>query len=334
MCGIYGAIGDYEPDKSKLLLLLNENRGRESTGIYFQNKIVKDKISAKEFLLNHLDIFNSQHKYILGHTRQATTGKVEKENAHPFQIGRIIGSHNGIINNFETLQKKYNTSFEVDSQIIFYLLDTKGIEGLKELDGTFAIWYIDQTKPYELNLLQHYSELAVATARHCLYFTSDKRHLKITLSKKHNIFNLKQNRLYTININTLTITKQKLSLPKYERFYYRGYLHDIYEYDDYKYAGYNYNKKFNTYYANDVKDDYIDESNFLYCEQCEEFFHKLDVIHNVRDGKLYCIYCDMELTQVSDYDEESIDYDKLKEIIRERSKDERRQLLLQDLSKE
>lgn len=61
--------------------------------------------------------------FILAHTRYATIGAKTVENAHPFEIGNIIGAHNGgVVNHFE-LDKKYKRDCKVDSMHFFHHLD-------------------------------------------------------------------------------------------------------------------------------------------------------------------------------------------------------------------
>lgn len=61
--------------------------------------------------------------FVMAHTRYATVGAKTVENAHPFEIGNIIGAHNGgVINNLE-LDKKYKRDCKVDSMHFFHHLD-------------------------------------------------------------------------------------------------------------------------------------------------------------------------------------------------------------------
>lgn len=109
MCGIVGYIGN-----SKAIPIVYsgleslEYRGYDSAGIaYFLNndiKVVKEKgklINLKE----KLD-FAADTNVAIGHTRWATHGKASITNAHPHSVGKFTVVHNGIIENYSTLNRK------------------------------------------------------------------------------------------------------------------------------------------------------------------------------------------------------------------------------------
>jgi len=74
------------------------------------------------------------------HTRYATQGERTIENAHPFQIGDLIGAHNGTLADHFIYNAKYNRDCKVDSQHIFYqIIEDKPLD---ELKGYGAIEYV------------------------------------------------------------------------------------------------------------------------------------------------------------------------------------------------
>lgn len=163
MCGIIGGTSTVEFDQSdiKLLFMLAMERGKDSCGIYNSNtnEVLKETGSSRSFVTNDL----SGIKNWIGHTRAKTTGIVSNRNAHPFKYGELVGVHNGMISNFYQLKTEERLTYndmEVDSEIIWYLMDKYGLEEtLPRLTGSLALaWYKDET----LHLYRHNNPISIA----------------------------------------------------------------------------------------------------------------------------------------------------------------------------
>ena len=111
MCGIVGYVGT----RNCIPILINglkrlEYRGYDSAGIGIVDKgssiIVKNKgkVSLLEDKIENLELNSSIG---LGHTRWATHGVPNEENAHPHSNSdkTIFLIHNGIIENYQVLKK-------------------------------------------------------------------------------------------------------------------------------------------------------------------------------------------------------------------------------------
>jgi glucosamine 6-phosphate synthetase-like amidotransferase/phosphosugar isomerase protein len=167
-------------------LLFNEERGRKASGLAVLKKDVpatihKSPICAHEFveeaayqqLLNGID---SQTTLVLGHTRQPTKGSPNNHhNNHPIQAGKVIGVHNGHINNDDLLFADCDCERlgEVDSEIIFQLLwhdlplafGEAGLtavqSNLQRLQGKFVILAGDQRTPEKLLVVKENNPLSL-----------------------------------------------------------------------------------------------------------------------------------------------------------------------------
>jgi GMP synthase-like glutamine amidotransferase len=97
-------------------------------------------------------LHGSMSKVFIGHNRAATKGAVNRNNAHPFEYGKIVGSHNGTLTtrSFNDLKKALDDDFAVDSMAIFAAIDRLGIRDTVKLlenghtssDGAWSlVWY-------------------------------------------------------------------------------------------------------------------------------------------------------------------------------------------------
>lgn len=156
MCGLVGVIGTIDKVDNKIfrdLLRVDVLRGPHSTGICSRTRMEEPVVLKKALLPDELfsikkadALFNefNRNDILMGHNRWATMGKVNNTNAHPFEMDKIIGAHNG------TLRKQHllpdSTKFQVDSENIFHSFEKIGVkETVKKLDGAFALTWFDKT---------------------------------------------------------------------------------------------------------------------------------------------------------------------------------------------
>ncbi|MGL9747864.1 glutamine--fructose-6-phosphate transaminase (isomerizing) [Enterococcus sp. DIV0170] len=163
MCGIVGIVGNEQATS----ILVNgleklEYRGYDSAGIFVADEkedfLIKSQGRIKELAEK---IGSGVHGSIgIGHTRWATHGEPSEENAHPHtsQSKRFVLVHNGVIENYDELKKKYLTDDtfygETDTEIAVHLVEYFANQGLstkdafrkalKEIHGSYAFGLIDK----------------------------------------------------------------------------------------------------------------------------------------------------------------------------------------------
>jgi glucosamine 6-phosphate synthetase-like amidotransferase/phosphosugar isomerase protein len=150
MCGIYGAI---TPEQFYELHETNKSRGSEGVGYLH---IGKEGYAIQKFKdTPEFTLYLESTSYNLGHNRAPTTNEKGRGLSynHPFNIGRAIAAHNGILINTLELEENWKTEFVVDSQWIPFLYNnyykqTKNSYisfklTLEHISGTYAIWLYD-----------------------------------------------------------------------------------------------------------------------------------------------------------------------------------------------
>jgi glutamine---fructose-6-phosphate transaminase (isomerizing) len=168
LCGIVGYVGPREA----LPLLMGglrrlEYRGYDSAGVAVQENGTLEILRAEGKLDNLAAIVTTHpapgHTGI-GHTRWATHGRPNEQNAHPHvDCGGVTAViHNGIIENFEALKaplvaKGHRFTSETDTEVAVHLLEDELTQGrtldeaaltvLPRLEGAAALAFISAKDP-------------------------------------------------------------------------------------------------------------------------------------------------------------------------------------------
>src|SRR4029079_988531 len=133
------------------------------------------KLNNLEAKLNEKPLKGS---FGMGHTRWATHGKPNENNAHPHRdcTGDVVVIHNGIIENFlplkQSLQKAgHQFKTETDTEVVAHLIEEKMKGGtkfvdavkatLKELEGHYALVIINGSEPGTIVAAKHGPPLVV-----------------------------------------------------------------------------------------------------------------------------------------------------------------------------
>ncbi len=182
MCGIIGYVGnrDVVPVLIGGLKKL-EYRGYDSAGIAVVNAKGVDVVRAEGKLINlesKLGEMQLHGNFGMGHTRWATHGKPNENNAHPHRdcTGQVVVIHNGIIENFLPLKQKLQAAghefkTETDTEVVAHLIEekmnsgTKFVEAvksaIKELEGHYALVIINGAEPGTIVAAKHGPPLVI-----------------------------------------------------------------------------------------------------------------------------------------------------------------------------
>ncbi len=195
MCGIVGYIG--KRDSLKIIfdgLKRLEYRGYDSAGIAIFNEDNDISFFKKAGKVKELEeTFNSEivdGNIGIGHTRWATHGEPNDNNAHPhFDMSKNITIvHNGIIENFKTLKKKlsaagFTFSTDTDTEVLanlieYYYREKKSFEiavrlALTEVEGTYGIAVLCKNEPDKIVIARMGSPLMFGLGKDEIIVSSD-----------------------------------------------------------------------------------------------------------------------------------------------------------------
>jgi glucosamine 6-phosphate synthetase-like amidotransferase/phosphosugar isomerase protein len=195
------------------ILVETQDRGHHATGLVSflrdgsSYEMHKAAVEAKMFttfdeqydsIIRNIDDNTAS---IISHTRYYTKGKPDNNNNnHPFDIGNVVGVHNGTISNDDELFKQYEGRFEriaeVDSEIIYQLInyynqDKITYQGLRnaleetKLRGMFALAFAHKAQPHLVHIVKqdrpmdfvYWEEAGV------LFFNSEKKFILDSFNK-------------------------------------------------------------------------------------------------------------------------------------------------------
>lgn len=192
MCGIVGIIGsDHVAPHLLEGLKRLEYRGYDSAGIatLVNGSIHRRRAEGKLInLQNRLKSEPLEGSIGIGHTRWATHGVPNEENAHPHATTKVSLVHNGIIENYQEIKAEMvaegrNLASDTDTEVVAHLIHAnmdKGMDpvtasaaALKRLDGAFALGIIFAGRHDLMIAARQGSPLAVGHGDGEMYLGSD-----------------------------------------------------------------------------------------------------------------------------------------------------------------
>jgi glutamine---fructose-6-phosphate transaminase (isomerizing) len=261
MCGIFGYLGDRNQLEVCLKgLKLLEYRGYDSAG--FAALAINGMIFTKEIgniskLEKKIPSYDLKLNSIIAHTRWATHGKPSEYNAHPHfdKKLQLAVVHNGIIENYLEIKKKYfpnneifysDTDTEVIAKLISHFYKDDILDALKKtfhiLKGSFAIAIIHCDYPEQIFAICNNSPLCIGKAEYESFISSDvnafsDNDLDVTYLQDNQICHLKRDKIIIYNANLkelpLKLEKFKISNLNYSKNNFEHFmLKEIHEQPD------------------------------------------------------------------------------------------------------
>ncbi|HEY4404961.1 MAG TPA: glutamine--fructose-6-phosphate transaminase (isomerizing), partial [Xanthobacteraceae bacterium] len=192
MCGIVGILGR-EPVAEQMVDALKrlEYRGYDSAGVatleegHLTRRRAEGKLRNLETKLRAQPLMGMIG---IGHTRWATHGKPNENNAHPHATDRLAVVHNGIIENFRELREELERKgakfgSETDTEVVAHLVTDEMKNGrspvaavaaaLPRLRGAFALAFLFEGENDLLIGARKGSPLAVGYGDGEMYLGSD-----------------------------------------------------------------------------------------------------------------------------------------------------------------
>ncbi|MDO8575006.1 MAG: glutamine--fructose-6-phosphate transaminase (isomerizing) [bacterium] len=179
MCGIIGYIGK----KEAIPILIDglkrlEYRGYDSAGIAVSDngKIYLAKAKGRVIELERKISANWSGNSGIAHTRWATHGEPNEQNAHPHTdcSGKIFVCHNGIIENYKELKDElifrgHKFKSETDTEVLSHLIEENlrygpepaVVKSLKSIKGTYGITVLFADYPDSIIAARNSSPLVI-----------------------------------------------------------------------------------------------------------------------------------------------------------------------------
>ncbi|HEY9714364.1 MAG TPA: glutamine--fructose-6-phosphate transaminase (isomerizing), partial [Chroococcales cyanobacterium] len=219
MCGIVGYLG---PAQAAPVLISElrclEYRGYDSAGVAVieDGQLCVMKAAGK---LSNLETLLSNKKPLatvgIGHTRWATHGIPNDQNAHPHMdaSGTFAVVHNGIIENHEELRAQlekqgFDFTSDTDTEVVAHLVSFEYakdkdllkaiLRAVSRLEGAYALGFVCQLHPDRIYAVNHHYSLAVGLGENESFLASDSMAVRQYTNR---ILKLEQSEIAEITAN-------------------------------------------------------------------------------------------------------------------------------------
>ena len=238
MCGIHGLINVTGKGKGHAGFIrdaftTNMLRGTDSSGIaivdtaYSSTEVhklpvpgmfyVDDKVASS--MIREADKANT---IIMCHVRHATVGKVNMDNAHPFEINTdtstLVGCHNGTLTSW--MSRPTAKEFNSDSKWALSRIAEESVDAFEEITGAYTFVWWDSKDEGVLNMARNNERpmwvallqdggMAYASEAGMLYWLLERNNMPIL-----RMFELEVDKLYRFNVDN-PHEYETSHLPKY-----------------------------------------------------------------------------------------------------------------------
>jgi glucosamine--fructose-6-phosphate aminotransferase (isomerizing) len=193
MCGIVGYVGD----RNAIPIILDglkrlEYRGYDSAGLAVSHGNGRISVRRASGKLHNLEELvradNVDGACGIGHTRWATHGRPNEQNAHPHRdcSGDLAVVHNGIVENYPYLKDRLSREghvfkTETDSEVIAHLIENHFAGNLeqavmcavKQLSGVFALAVLSRFDPNKIVVARSGPPVIIGIGDHEYFVASD-----------------------------------------------------------------------------------------------------------------------------------------------------------------
>lgn len=219
MCGLFGVMGRGINlpirEAYKDLIYVSALRGQDSTGVLAWGEgmdphVFKSVRTPSEFL----DLYGGRTGFLssnafdlmMGHCRYTTVGKINHQNAHPFDVGRYIGCHNGTLES-----KSFVHKTKTDSEMMFLQMKNRGIkpvlDGMRGWDAYAVSIFDKQDKSVTLaNNGKRSLGVAILKDHDAIFWASEYMMLHLALTRnriRYDVFTLPKDTIYRLDLDLI-----------------------------------------------------------------------------------------------------------------------------------